>query len=77
VKGFNAIDKQVAAALHRMNHPDMQPLLQFFKSIEKETLIALVRAEGVTNSRLQGRASLLQEFLEAVENSASTMEKLK
>jgi len=74
--GFNTVDKPTAAALHRMNSPEMEPLLKFFKNMAEEHKTSLVRAETGSFPRLQGRASVLIEFLDAVDNAASTLEKL-
>ena len=75
--GFNSVDKPTAAALHRMNAPEMQPLLTFLKNLEKDTLDSLVRADSDKFARLQGRASFIQDLLLAIGQSASTLEKLK
>tara|TARA_R110000868_G_scaffold57972_4_gene178843 strand:- start:3840 stop:4082 length:243 start_codon:yes stop_codon:yes gene_type:complete len=77
MKGFNLVDKPTAAALHRMKSPDMQPLLAFFKNLADDTDCALRRAGDDKFAQLQGRAQLLQEFMEAVDSAASTMEKLE
>lgn len=77
MKGFNAVDKPTAAALHRMNSPEMQPLLKFLKNLADETDVALRRATGDTYARLQGQAQHLEQFLTAVEKSAETLEKMK
>jgi hypothetical protein len=72
-----ASELPVVTALHRMNAPEMKPLLEFFDNLCTETDIALRRGDGPEMYRLQGRALLLQEFLDAVKNSASVMEKLR
>lgn len=54
----------------------MEPVLTLFKNLEKETLLALVRAESDSFARLQGRAGVIQEFLEAVEKSTVALEKM-
>lgn len=77
MKGFNEVDKPTAAALHRMNSPEMAPLLAFFKNLAIETDVALRRATGDTYARLQGQAQHLENFLKAVEQSAATLEKMK
>lgn len=77
MKGFNTADKATVAALHRLNAPEMQPLLMFLKSQFDDSKTALIRAEGDVLTRMQGRAGFLQEFLEAVDNAASVLEKLR
>tara|TARA_R110000868_G_scaffold218849_2_gene469669 strand:+ start:786 stop:1019 length:234 start_codon:yes stop_codon:yes gene_type:complete len=77
VLSFSNIDKQVAEALMRMNSAEMKPLLTFFKNLDEETKRGLVHAGADTFARLQGRAGLLEEFLNAVESSAAVAEKLR
>ncbi len=74
---FNQADKQVHAALMRLKSPEMQALLAFFNKMSEESKTSLIRAEGVNLHRLQGRAGLLEELLESVENAGSTLEKLR
>ena len=77
MKGFNTADKATVAAIHRLNAPEMQPLLAFLKSQYEESKTSLIRAEGDMLTRMQGRAGYLQELLDAVSNAASTLEKLR
>lgn len=77
MKGFNTVDLPVAQALNRMKSVEMRPLLEFFKNLDTQTKDALIRADSDTFARLQGRATLLQEFLIAVETSADVVEKLR
>jgi hypothetical protein len=72
-----AADPQVVAALHKMQAPEMKPLLTFFEILSHETDVSLRRGDGTEMYRLQGRAMFLQDFLDAVKNSASVMEKLR
>jgi len=74
---FSQADEKVLASLLRMKAAEMEPLLTFFKKSLEQTKTALIRAEGDTVARLQGRAGVLQEFLEAVETSASVLEKVR
>ena len=76
MNGFNTVDKATAAALHRMKSPEMEPLLKFFNNMAEEHKDALVKADTDRVVRLQGRASVLIEFLDAVDNAGSTLEKL-
>lgn len=77
MKSFNQADKATVQALHRLTAPEMRPLLVFLNSQFEESKTALIRAEDDKFARLQGRAGFLQEFLEAVNSAASTLEKLK
>lgn len=76
MNGFNTVDKPTAAALHRMKLPEMEPLLKFLKNLAEEHKDALVTADTERFVRLQGRASILQEFLTAVNDAAETLEML-
>jgi hypothetical protein len=73
----SASDKPTVAALMRMKAQEMKPLLTFFETMKKETHSALLKGEGAEMHRLQGRALMINEFLDAVENSAAVMEKLR
>lgn len=73
---FNVAPVQVVESLHRMNSPEMAPLLMFFKNLDEQTKVALIRADSDKFARLQGRAAFIEEFLVAVQNSAATLEKL-
>ena len=77
VKGFNSIDRLVAESLHRMKSPEMVPLHRFITELMQETQIAWITAEGDKLTRLQGRAGVLKEFLDAIDTSAQTLEKLR
>lgn len=74
---FNVAPAQAVESLHRMNSPEMAPLLTFFKNLEEQTKVALIRADSDKVARLQGRAAFIEEFLAAVEKAATTLEKLK
>ena len=73
----SASDKPTVAALMRMKSQEMKPLLTFFETMKKETYGSVLKGEGAEMHRLQGRALMIQEFLDAVENSAAVMEKLR
>lgn len=77
MEGFNRADKTVVAALLRMRSPEMQPLLAFFENSLKSTDHALRHARGDDVARLQGRAGLMEEFLDAVAQAPQTLEKLR
>ena len=58
--------------------PENEALLSLFKLKLEETKSALIEAEDpVRIHRLQGRAEILRDFLEAVEQSSSVLERLK
>jgi hypothetical protein len=52
-------------------------LLSLFKQLLDETKTSLITADGDYFRRLQGRAAVLQDFLEAVEKAPSVYERLK
>jgi hypothetical protein len=58
--------------------PENEALLSLFKLKLEETKAALIEAdETVRIHRLQGRAEVLKDFLEAIEQSSSVLERLK
>jgi hypothetical protein len=73
---FNQADKQVWAAIQRLNAPEMHPLLTFLKNQAEHSKTSLIRADGPDLGRLQGRAGYLEDLLEAVEQATSVLEKL-
>lgn len=77
MQSFNRVDHSTAAALHRMQSAEMEPLLTFINKMLTETKTALITAEPEHFRRLQGRAGFIKEFLDAVEQSAATLEKLQ
>lgn len=77
MKTFNQATRQEVQALERMKSPELRPLLELLASLLEDTKNALIRAEGDTVYRLQGRAGVLQEFVEAVENAARTNERMQ
>ena len=76
MKGFNQSDRQVLESLNRMKSPEMQPLIKFLKEMLDETTNALIAAPVDTVQRLQGRAAMLKELTDAIEKSASVLEKM-
>jgi hypothetical protein len=77
MKTFSQADKTTLAALHRVTAPEMQPLKLFFENLLADTKDALVTATPDIVPRLQGRAGVLREFLDAVNSAASTLEKMR
>lgn len=74
---FNTQDKQQLYALARCNAPDMQPLLQLFNNELEEAKRALIFASDTDHfRRMQGKAQVLFDFLEAVKNAPSVMERV-
>jgi DNA-binding phage protein len=76
MKGFNQAGRQVLESLHKMKSPEMRPLTTFLQEVLKDTTAALITANADTVQRLQGRAAVLKEMTEAIENAAPVMEKL-
>jgi hypothetical protein len=74
---FNQADKQVWAAVQRLNAPEMKPLLMFLNNLAEHTKDLLISAEGVQLHRLQGRAGQLKDLLDAAEQATSVLEKMR
>lgn len=73
---FTTQDKQQVYALARCGAPDMQPLLKLFNSELEEAKRALILATDTEHfRRLQGRAQALSDFLEAVQDAPSVLER--
>ena len=70
-------DRKAVAALVRCRHPENEGLLLLFKQLLEDTKTSLVEAEGDRVRQLQGRAKVLQDFLEAVEKAPSVLERLR
>jgi hypothetical protein len=65
-------DRREIQALQKCRNPENADLLALFKSKLEETKLSLVEADdAVRIHRLQGRAQVLKDFLEAVEKSSS------
>jgi hypothetical protein len=77
MRDFNTTDRAVLASMQRMNAPEMKPLLTFLKNQFEETKVALIRAQGEHLSRLQGCAAYQENFINAVESAAFTLERLR
>jgi len=69
-------DRQHVAALLKCR--GSEDLLGIFKAKLEETKAALIVADDTVKiHRLQGRAEVLQDFLEAVKEAPSIMERLR
>lgn len=65
-------------ALLRCKQPENTALVDLFRSKLDEAKNALIMADDtVMIHRLQGRAEVLQDFLEAVEKSSEIVERVK
>jgi hypothetical protein len=70
-------DRKQMQALTRCKLPDNEALLDLFKTRLDEVKTALIQAEDpVRIHRLQGRAEVLSDFLEAVEKSNEVLARL-
>ena len=74
---FNRATKQELECFNRLNAPEMRALRTFFDNQLAETLKSLIVADGVHMHRLQGRAGVLSDLLETVDNAASALERLR
>lgn len=70
-------DRKAVAALVKCRHPENEGLLSLFKQLLDETKTALISADGDYFRRLQGRAAVLHDFLEAVDKSPQILERMK
>ena len=71
-------ERKHVMALNKCRTQENEALLSLFKLKLEETEAALIEAdETVRIHRLQGRAQVLKDFLEAVEQSSSVLERLK
>ncbi len=71
-------DRQHIQALLRCKQPEMAALVELFKARLEETKSALVVADDYHRiCKLQGRAEVLADFLEAVEKSQEVFDRVK
>lgn len=69
--------RQQMQALLRCKLPEQEALMDLFRTKLEETKAALLEAEEpVRIYRLQGRAKVLQDFLEAVEKSPEVLDRI-
>ena len=69
-------EKQQLMALARCKSPENKALVELFEIVLRDVLEALVVADDQTTiNRLQGKASVLKEFLIAVEESQGVLER--
>lgn len=69
-------EKQQLMALARCKSPENKALIDLFELALQDVLEALVVADNQTAvARLQGKASILKEFLTAVEESQGVLER--
>lgn len=70
-------DRRMVAALVKCRQQENEGLLALFKQLLEDTKSSLVEADGDHFRRLQGRAKVLQDFLEAVDESPSILERMR
>ena len=71
-------DRKQMQALTRCKLPESEALLALFKTKLEETKVSLMSAEEPARIyRLQGRAEVLSDFLEAVEKSSEVFDRIK
>ena len=71
-------ERKQIEALNRCRLPELSHLVALFKELEDETLRSLAKADDSARIyRLQGRAEALTDFLEAVEQAASVLERAR
>jgi hypothetical protein len=70
-------DRKAVSALAKCRQAENEGLLLLFKQLLEETKSSLVEADGDRFRQLQGRAKVLQDFLEAVDKAPSILERLR
>lgn len=70
-------DRKAIATLARCRQTENEGLLLLFKQLLEDTKSSLIEAEGDRFRQLQGRAKVLQDFLEAVDKAPSVLERLR
>ena len=70
-------DRKAVSALSKCRQAENEGLLLLFKQLLEETKSSLVEADGDRFRQLQGRAKVLQDFLEAVDKAPSILERLR
>ena len=70
-------DRKAVAALVRCRTPENEGLLALFRQLLDDTKSSLIDADGDHFRRLQGRAKVLQDFLEAVDDAPSVLERMR
>jgi len=71
-------ERKHVEALNRCRLPELSSLVELFKIIEEDTLRSLAKADDSARIyRLQGRAEVLTDFLEAVEKASSVLERTR
>lgn len=71
-------EKKEVLALVKCRYPELKDLRSLFNNVKEDALAQLLRAEEPARMyRLQERVYVLDEFLKAVEESASVWERLK
>lgn len=75
---FGKLDRQQLIALVRCSSPEMASLVPLFEKVLDDTKAALVRTDDLGHfQRLQGRAQVIEDFLEAVSSAPSVLERLR
>lgn len=70
-------DRKAVAALAKCRTSENGDLAQLFRQLLDETKTALMTADGDNFRRLQGKAKVLADFVEAVEEAPRILERMK
>lgn len=71
-------ERKEAEALNKCRAPELTGLIQLFERLEMETLRSLAKADDTSRMfRLQGRAEVLKDFIDAVQNASSVLERTR
>jgi len=71
-------ERKEAEALNKCRATELTGLIQLFERLEMETLRSLAKADTSDRIfRLQGRAEVLKDFIDAVDNASSILERTR
>lgn len=74
---FSKADRSQLQALARCAQPEMAPLLQLFENVRQETMHSLVYADEVEHTRrMQYRVRVIEDFLQAVREAPTVLERV-
>lgn len=75
---FKKVTRPQATAATLLSDPQLKPLLDLFEASLEETKTSLVNANDTVHiHRLQGRAQVMEEFLELAEHASRILSGMK
>ena len=70
-------ERKSVSALAKCRQSENEGLLMLFRQLLEDTKSSLIDADGDRFRQLQGRAKVLQDFLKAVDDAPSVLERLR